>query len=154
MDETAPTAPLAPPIAPGAAVAGTFTAPATTFARLLRRPTWWLPLVLYAAIALSGSFLLAPKVDWDRAAQETMAEQAAKSGRSIPPEALPRVAGFMKLTMTAGTPVFVAIVAFAMPLVLWGAARAFGGEIGYSQTVALWLHAYLPGVVKGSSSSR
>ncbi len=36
-----------------------------------------------------------------------------------------------------------------MPLVLWGAARAFGGEIGYSQTVALWLHAYLPGVVKG-----
>ena len=149
MDGTAPTAPLPPPIAPGEAVAGTFTAPAATFARLLRRPTWWLPLLLYAAVAFAGSFLLAPKVDWDRSAQEAMAQQAEKSGRAIPPEAIPRVAGFMKLTMTAGAPVFVAIVAFAMPLVLWGAARAFGGEIGYSQTLALWLHANLPGVVKG-----
>ena len=78
-----------------------------------------------------------------------MAQQAEKSGRAVPPEAVPRVAGFMKLTMTAGAPVFVAIVAFAMPLVLWGAARAFGGEIGYSQTLSLWLHANLPGVVKG-----
>lgn len=149
MNETAPTAPLPPPIAPGEAVTDTFTAPAATFARLFRRPTWWLPLLLYAVVAIGSSFLLAPKVDWDRSAQEAMAQQSEKSGRAIPPEAIPRVASIMKLTMTAGAPVFVAILAFAMPLVLWGAARAFGGEIGYAQTLSLWLHANLPGVVKG-----
>ena len=149
VNETAPTAPLPAAITPGEAVAGAFSGPSETFARLLRRPTWWLPFVLYAAVAVAGSFLMAPKVDWDRSAQEAMAQQAEKSGRPIPPEAIPRVASFMKLTMTAGTPVFVAIIAFAMPLVLWGAARAFGGEVGYAQALSLWLHANLPGVVKG-----
>jgi hypothetical protein len=149
VNETAPTAPIPPPIAPGAAVAGIFTSPGATFCRLLRRPTWWLPFVLYAAIAIGTSFLLAPKVDWDRSAQEALAQQAEKTGRAVPPEAVPRVAGFMKLTMTAGAPAFVAFLVFAMPLVLWGAARAFGGEVGYAQTLSLWIHANLPNVVKG-----
>ena len=149
---TAPTAPLPPAteaLSPVAAVVGTFSKPSETFGRLVARPTWWLPLVLYAAVAMGTSLLLGPKVDWERSAQEAMAQQAERSGRAIPPEAIPRVAGFMKLTMTAGAPVFVAIVAFAMPAVLWGAARAFGGEVGYAQTISLWLHANLPGVVKG-----
>ncbi|HEX7580202.1 MAG TPA: YIP1 family protein, partial [Thermoanaerobaculia bacterium] len=122
---------------PGQAVAGVFSQPGKTFEALVARPTWWLPFVLLIA-AVGGSILAAtPKIDYE------------KTGARVPEtqinEAAERSKKFAWLGAPIGT-VFVAVVFFAVAGILWGSAKAFGGELGYSQMLAIYGHSGLPNV--------
>lgn len=145
---TATAPPTEPPISPVQAVIGTFAKPSETFRRLVARPTWWLPFVLWFVIATIGGAIFTSKTDWEQAAQATI-QKSADSGRAIPDSAAPRIASFMRITGMVIAPVFTVLGAFLGALVLWGLARMFGGEVRYVQTLALLVHAYLPKVLGG-----
>ena len=134
------------PISPVSAVVGTFSRPSETFRRLVARPTWWLPLVLFAVLGLGSNFLVLRKIDWDGAAQDVIAQRAT-SGRSIPPEAAPKIAGLMRIFTLAGGSLFIVAIPFLVALVLWGGTKAFGGEARYSTLLAITTHSNLPNVV-------
>ena len=140
------------PISPVAAVAGTFTSPSATFARLLARPTWWLPF-LVSLVLTAGVFALASqKMDMDRTVREALEKRSAKTGQAVSPETVARqVQMTQKLHpyILGGVVVFGAAAFFVTGLVLWGAARAMGGEAGYAQILAFWAHASLPLLVGG-----
>jgi hypothetical protein len=153
-------APLAPPASPAlpseapigavAAVAGTFTSPSETFRRLVARPTWWLPLVLVVLTTAAAWAVVAPKMDMDRTIRDSIEKRTEKSGRSLSAEQINQQVEFSKKLM----PVFfgAAVVGsvafyFLAGLVLWGSAKAMGGESGYTRLLSIWGHAQLPNLI-------
>ena len=139
-----------PPISPLAALVGTFTSPSETFRRLLARPTWWLPLVLVVLSTAVSFPVVSGKMDMDRTIRESIEKQAEKSGRSIPAEQVNRQVEFSKKMMPAFFGVAVVggvVVFFFAALVLWGSAKAMGAEARYTQFLAIWGHAGLPGIL-------
>ncbi len=143
-----------PPAVPGPvprigafeALIGTFTKPSETFGRLVAHPTWWLPLALFLVVAIGSSILVTPKLDWEGAAQDVIAQRAS-SGRPIPPEAAPRIVSMMKTSSMIAVPIFITVAPFVVALLLWGGTKAFGGESGYSGVLAIMSHANLANVV-------
>jgi hypothetical protein len=138
----------APAIGAVEAVVGTFTKPSDTFARLVARPTWWLPLLLSVLVGTIAYGVASPKVDVERAIRDSI----EKSGRSVPESAIQQRLDFMKKWSTA----FLAVGAvaataffFVVPLVLWGGAKAMGADARYSQLLAIWGHGSLPFVISG-----
>jgi hypothetical protein len=148
----APAAPGEPAagISPFAALAGTFTSPAATFAGLVRRPTWWLPVLLWLAGIGVVVLVSTPKIDMERTFREMFEARAAKTGQSLSDEQIREM-----VARSDRSPAKAA--AFALPtsavlfllvaLVLWGGARASGSEATFGQTASVWAHANLPNVV-------
>ena len=145
----APAEPAAGP-SPVAALVGTFTSPAETFAGLVRRPTWWLPLLLWLAVLAVVVVVSTPKVDMERSFREMFESRAARTGQSISDEQIREMAARSDrgpaMTLAMASPAWVAMF-FFVALVLWGGARASGSEATFGQTTSVWAHANLPNVV-------
>jgi len=145
----APADPAAGPSAPSALV-GTFTSPATTFAGLVRRPTWWLPLLLWLGGIAVVVLVSTPKVDMERTFREMFERRAAKTGQSISDQQIREMVARSDRTPAKAAawalPTSAAMF-FLVALVLWGGARASGSEARFSQVTAVWGHANLPNVV-------
>lgn len=144
--------PPEPPISAGAALAGTFVAPASTFERLAKHPTWWLPLVISLVLTIVSVLVVTPKMDVERSVRQSMEKRAEKTGQAVS-EAQVEQALAVSKKFAAFTPVFAAVAGagafFLVGLILWGAAQAFGGETRYGQTLAVWAHGQMPNLVAG-----
>ena len=148
----APAAPGAPEPGPSpfAALAGTFTSPATTFAGLVRRPTWWLPALLWLAAVAVVVFVSTPKIDMERTFREMFDKRAARTGQTISDEQIREMAARSNRGPGRAAAIAVpttAVMFLLVALVLWGGARAAGGEATFGQVTALWAHANLANVV-------
>ncbi len=152
-------APGAGPSAPGepaegpsplAAIAGTFTSPANTFAGLVHRPTWWLPFLLWLAGIGVVVLVSTPKIDMERTMREMFDARAAKTGQSISDEQIREMAARSERTPAKaaawGVPTSALMFLF-VALVLWGGARASGSEARFPQVLSVWGHANLPNVI-------
>jgi len=146
---TAPVEPAAGPSAT-AALVGTFTSPASTFAGLVRRPTWWLPFVLWLAGIAVVVLVSTPKIDMERTFREMFEKRAAKTGQTMSDQQIREMVARSERTPAKATAWALptsAVMFFLVVLVLWGGARASGSEATYGQTAAVWAHANLPNVV-------
>lgn len=148
----APAAPGAPEpgLSPFAALAGTFTSPAATFAGLVRRPTWWLPLLLWLVGIAVVVLVSTPKIDMERTFREMFEKRAARTGQSISDQQIREIVARSETTpaksAAKAVPAF-AVMFLLVVLLLWGGARAMGAEATFSQTAAVWAHANLPNLV-------
>jgi hypothetical protein len=142
----APVPPPASGIGAVAAIVGTFTKPSDTFGRLIARPTWWLPFLLSVVIGTLTYVAVAPKIDLEG----TIRASIEKSGRSVAAGTVERQVAFMHTwapAFIAGVTVVGAAAFFVIALVLWGGARAMGGDVRYPQMMAIWAHSGLPSVI-------
>jgi hypothetical protein len=158
VNETAPGAGSPPPGDPApagettalGALTGTFTSPAETFAGLVRRPTWWLPLLLYLAGIGLVVLVSTPKIDMERSFREMFEARAERTGQSLSDQQIREMAARSDRSpaMAAAWALpFAAATFFFVTLLLWGGARASGAEAKYGQTAAIWSHANLANVV-------
>lgn len=156
MTETDPGAGIPPPAAPAedvsafGALAGTFTSPAATFAGLVRRPTWWLPFLLWIAGIAIVVLVSTPKIDMERSFREMFEKRAEKTGQSLSDEQIREMAARSERTPAMAVVwalPFTAATFFLVSLLLWGGARASGSEARFGQATAVWAHANLPNVV-------
>lgn len=134
------------PLSPVSAVLGTFSRPGATFERLVRRPTWWLPLVLWVVAVFASSWFVTPKIDFDRSIRDIIARQAERTGREIPESQIRTIlerTDRNPLTVSAKGAAGFAVAFFLVALLFWGAVRAFGSEARYPQLLAVWGHANL-----------
>jgi hypothetical protein len=148
----APAAPGAPEpgLSPFAALAGTFTSPAATFAGLVRRPTWWLPVLLWLAGIAVVVLVSTPKIDMERTFREMFEKRAAKTGQSLSDQQISEMVARSNRSPAKAAAWAVptsAVMFLLVVLLLWGGARAMGGEATFGQTTAVWAHANLPNVV-------
>jgi len=145
----APAEPAAGPSAVSALV-GTFTSPAETFAGLVRRPTWWLPLLLWLAGIAVVVLVSTPKVDMERTFREMFERRAEKTGQSVSDQQIREMVARSDRTPAKAAAWALptsAVMFLLVALVLWGGARASGSEARFPQVAAIWSHANLPNVV-------
>ena len=152
VPDAAPTAPgePAPGLSPFAAIPGTFTSPASTFAGLVRRPTWWLPLLLWLAGIVVVVLVSTPKIDMERTFREMFEARAAKTGQSMSDQQIREMVARSDRSpaKAAGWALPTSVLMFLfVTLLLWGGARASGSEARFAQVAAVWSHANLPNVV-------
>lgn len=139
----------APPSAVGALV-GTFTSPASTFAGLVRRPTWWLPLLVWLAGIVVVVLVSTPKIDMDRTIREMFEKRAARTGQSMSDQQIREIVARSERTPAKAAAWALptsAVMFLLVALCLWGGARAVGSEATFGQATAVWAHANLPNVV-------
>lgn len=147
-----PTAPGEPEpgISPFSALSGTFTSPANTFAGLVRRPTWWLPVLLWLAGIAVVVLVSTPKIDMERTFREMFEARAAKTGQSMSDQQIREMVARSDRTpaKAAGWALPTSAIMFLfVTLLLWGGARASGSQARFAQVAAVWSHANLPNVV-------
>lgn len=117
--------------------------PARTFESIAARPTWVAPLIVLMALSSATGFLAWQRVDVDQMKRET---GAAMERRNQPAddEQLEQIAGFQK-GAGMGCSVIIPPVAYLLSaLVLWGALRLAGGEIGFKTSFSVTLHGMMP----------
>jgi hypothetical protein len=148
----APAAPgePAPGPSPVGALVGTFTSPSATFEGLVRRPTWWLPLLLWLAGIGVVILVSTPKIDMERTMREMFEARAERTGQSMSDQQIRELAARSNRTPAKaaawGVPTSV-VMFLVVVLLLWGGARASGSEARFSQMLSVWSHANLPNVV-------
>lgn len=150
MLESTPTPPPAD-LTELAAVAGIFRRPSATFASLIRKPTWWLPVVAGAVLAALFSIVMVDKVNYDASMRQALEKRAEKSGQAMPAAELDKAvdrAVEMQRKLEPVYPVIGAVgyafVFFLTALVLAFGGNAFGAEAGIPSYFALYSHAQIP----------
>lgn len=129
-------------------VVGALVSPVETFASIARRPTWLAPLVLWIAASLAVTYVLLPRMDWEkltrdrleRGGQTVSAEQVQRGAEQGKKFGVPFSYGIGFLSPP--------IVALLTTVVIWGAFKAFGWDSTFQQAFGATTHAYLPGIVK------
>jgi hypothetical protein len=126
-----------------ARLAGVFVAPARTFWSIARRPTWILPFVIGAALAVPMTELVMSKMDM----RAEITRSTEKRGQKLSDEQMERAVEQTRRM----TPVFdlfglvvVSAVTFGTAAVLWGACQAFGWDVRFKQSLGVTTHAFLP----------
>lgn len=125
---------------------GVFVSPAKTFAEIALRPTWLLPVAIWAGLALPLSELILSKTDW----RAFMTKQMARSERKLTDAQMEaaieqsRRLGWLWDIAAVLAPFLVTLVVAG---VLWAACRAFGWDVKFKQSLGVTGHAFLPGIL-------
>ena len=122
---------------------GAFVTPARTFASIARRPTWLLPFLIGAALAVPLTELVISKTDM----RAEISKGAVKRGQKLSDDQVDRIVEQTRRM----TPIFdvfgvvvVAAATFGTAAVLWGACQAFGWDVRFKQSLGVTTHAFLP----------
>jgi hypothetical protein len=137
-------------ISPFGRVIGVFFSPGNTFADIVRKPSWILPVVLTTLLSIVATFAFSQRVNW----REFMSQQIEKSPRAAQLSAEQKeqqIAGGAKIT-----PIVVEVIGVVAPilavliigLVMWGAYSLLGGiSTNFGTVMGITAHAFLTGLV-------
>jgi Yip1 domain len=134
-------------VAPLARIPGALFSPTRTFESIARRPTWLPPLLLWTALSLVVTFVLLPRVDYDRMIRASI----EKRGQTVPEERIQSIVETQKKMAPILYGVFGAVtptlISLIVTLVFWGAFKAFGWDATFRQAFGATTHSFLPGVL-------
>ncbi len=125
---------------------GVFVSPAKTFAAIARKPTWLLPVAIWAGLALPVSELILSKTDW----RAFMTKQMARSERKLTEAQMEaaieqsRRLGWLWDIAAVLAPFFVTL---AVAGVLWAACHAFGWDVKFKQSLGVTAHSFFPAIL-------
>ena len=127
-------------------LAGVLFAPAETFADIARRPDILIPLLLFLVLGYVTMFVSMPHYDWD-AALAQQAEMVKAQNPNMSDADIDRMGNITRASMKVMQfigPLFYAIWWLIVALVLFGAFRIMGGDVGFKQAFSATLYAWVP----------
>ncbi|MEW6335835.1 MAG: YIP1 family protein [Acidobacteriota bacterium] len=130
-------------------LARVFTEPMKAFSEIAAAPTWVLPLLVMALLALAVQFVIVPRIDFEATMRQAM-EERSSSGRELSDEQVDRiVATQRKVARVMG---YAAPLTTALVFLLLGGAyfltmKLFGSEAEFGRVFSAVLHASLPATV-------
>jgi hypothetical protein len=135
-------------------VVDTFVAPSKTFIDILRSTSWWLPFVLYMAVAAFMACAVDQKIGFDAVAEQAVSQSPATQERMANMEPGARAksihmqaVGTRYATYASG--VFFLIVALFGALLNWTSINfGFGAKTTFGENFALQIYASLPMMLK------
>lgn len=147
--ELAAPAPQEPKPNPFSRIAGVFFAPGETFASIVRRPDFVVPLLILLIVSLLTGILTAQKVDFKEIAREAV--EASPRASRMPPDVLEKqvnmVGGFMKVA-AYGSPFISVLVLLVLAAILFAAFKIFGGEGEFLQALSITIYAWYPNLIR------
>jgi len=125
-----------------------FAAPSKAFQALVQRPVWVAPVVLIAVYAAVLNFAVMETKSGEAALRLEI--QDSPRAANMPPEAMETALGFGKAMAVVGSLVGVPLITFAgAGIVYLLFSIVLGGEATYKQTLSIWSHAGLIGLLGG-----
>lgn len=128
-------------------IPGAILSPGSTFASIARRPTWIAPLLLWSVVSVVLTATIIPRIDWERATRQAL----EKRHQSIPEERIPaaveqsrKIGSVISWVFGFAAP---ALISLFIAVVFWGAFKAFGWDMTFSQSFGATTHALLPNVL-------
>ena len=150
VELAAPAAPQEPKPNSFSRIAGVFFAPGETFASIVRRPDFVVPLVIIFVLSVVTGILIAQKVDFKDVARQAI--EANPRSASIPPDALRTqiniMGGIMKVAAYS-SPLLSMLVLAILAAVLFGVFKLFGGEGEFLQAFSVTIYAWFPNLIRG-----
>src|SRR5437899_11415239 len=133
-------------LSPFSRIVGVFFSPGATFADIVRKPGWVLPVVLTTILSIGVSFAINQRINW----REFMNQQIEKSPRAAQMSAEQKqqqIEGGAKFSLPFTSaigllgPIFFALI---ISLVMWGAYSLLGGiSTNFSAAFRLKAHHFL-----------
>jgi hypothetical protein len=148
-DSVAASPDLTAPLSETQRVVDTFVAPSKTFTDILRKATFWGPLLVLILVAVGFSFGVQQKVGWDKVFENNMHQQPSREEQfeKLPADqqATQKAVG-VKITevITYCYPVIILIFTAIFALLIWVTANfIFGGSSKFGQVFAVNMYANL-----------
>jgi len=133
-------------------IIGALTSPGATFADIVRKPTWIVPMVLFMVMGLAFAWVMNQRIDW-AAFQRQQIEQSPRasnlSAEQIDQQV--RMAAQISPYIAYGAGMLGSLIeALVMTLVYWGAFNLMGGAgAKFSQAFGVTVHAMCVRFVSG-----
>lgn len=130
-------------------MAGVLFAPAETFADIARRPDFVVPLILFIILGYLSMAVSFSHIDFDATVAQQM-EQVKKQNPNMSEAQLEQMSAFPKAIMKVMQfigPLLGAIWWALLALILFGAFRIMGGDLGFMQAFSATLYAWIPMVL-------
>ncbi|HEY4642854.1 MAG TPA: Yip1 family protein [Thermoanaerobaculia bacterium] len=147
--ELAAPAPQEPKQSSFSRIAGVFFAPSETFASIVRRPDFVVPLVIIMVVSLLTGILIAEKVDFKVLIRDQIesSPNASRIPADIKEKQISIGAGMAKaLTFFAPITSVVGLVIFAA--VFFAAFKILGGEGDFLQAFSITAYAWMPNMIR------
>jgi hypothetical protein len=148
MSEAVPETASAP-LSEGQRIIDTFVAPSKTFTDLLRKSSWWGPLLILIVVSIAFSFTVQTKVGWDRVAENNIHQNPKQEERfaQMPPDQLSTAKAIaVKATAIIAYcfPVLILIFTAITVLLVWATVNfGFAGIAKFGQVFAVYMYAGL-----------
>lgn len=129
-------------------IVGAFVSPGKLFADIARKPSFVLPLVLFAALGVTSGIVSAKKVDVGAFIQQRM----ERSGQKVDQKAIDRAVALSKKTSfvrPVATVIVVPVVFLFLGAVFWLGLKLSGSDIGFVHAFSTTIYGYLPGALTG-----
>lgn len=140
---------VAEPLSEGQRVVDTFVAPSKTFTDILRKSSWWGPLIILILMSIVFSFAVQQKVGWEKAFENNIHQnpkQEEKFAQMQPEQLASAKAISAKITAGISYAYWVLILIFTaiFALLVWATVNfGFGGSAKYGQVFAVYMYANL-----------
>ncbi|WP_158749371.1 YIP1 family protein [Acidobacterium sp. S8] len=137
------------PLSEGQRIVDTFVAPSKTFTDILRKSSWWGPLVILIVMGIVFSFAVQTKVGWVKVFENNIHQSPKQEEKfaQMPPDQLATTKAISaKVTagFTYGYWVIVLIFTAVSSLLVWATVNfGFGGTAKYGQIYAVSMYASL-----------
>jgi Yip1 domain len=133
-----------------ARIFGVFFSPKNTFADVVRKPSWIVPIVVLTLFSLSVSFSLNQRVDWRQVASERI-EKSSRASQPSPEQKEQQLAVSAKISpaISYGFGLLGPILgALVIALIMMGAYNLMSGAgVNYGTSLAITSHAFVPGLL-------
>lgn len=139
----------AAPLSEGQRVVDTFVAPSKTFTDLLRKSSWWGPLVVLIIVSAAFSFAVQQKIGWEKVFENNLHQSPKQEEQlsQLPPDQLAsRKAVSAKVTQVVSYVYWILLLIFTaiIALLVWATVNfGFGGTATYGQVFAVYMYANL-----------
>jgi hypothetical protein len=140
-------APEEPKPNPFARIIGVLFSPDATFASIVRRPDWVVPLIVLLVLSAVSGLIMAKRLDFAAPAREAM--ETNKNLSTEDAERMERMSGSIGKVISYAAPVFTVIILLLVAGILLLAFRLMGGEGTFKQAFSVTAYAWMPGVIKG-----
>jgi hypothetical protein len=146
----APEAQSQPAISPIGRIIGVFFSPKATFANIVRKPSWVLPVVLLTLFSIGVSFAINQRINWREFISQQM-EKSPQAANMSAEQKEQRIEGGAKFSAPftyaiglLGPIIGILVVA----LVMWGAYNLLGGaNTNFGTSFAITAHAFMTGLL-------
>lgn len=145
-----PAAPQEPKPNSFARIAGVFFSPGETFASIVRRPDFVVPLVIIFFLSVVTGILIARKVDFKDIARQTV--ESNPRSANLPPDIQQKQVNLMGGVMKAAaysSPVLGLLMLVVLAAILFAAFKMFGGEGDFPQALSVTIYAWFPNIIRG-----